>query len=109
MFGPRSQSVKLGGMSLYTVQTHGLLHPALDREWLLTNGNGGFAAPSVVGCNRRRYHGLLCAATQPPVGRPMVLRRGGEILIFEKHPDKFLELAVNQFADNFHPRGDQYL
>jgi predicted glycogen debranching enzyme len=96
-------------MSLYTLETNGQLHPALDREWLLTNGNGGFAASTVAGCNRRRYHGLLCAATHPPEGRTMLLSRVAEILIPEQQPDHPLELSVNQFGENFHPRGDQYL
>jgi predicted glycogen debranching enzyme len=96
-------------MSLYTIETRGQLHPALEREWLLTNGTGGFAASSIVGCNRRRYHGLLCAATTPPVGRTMLLSRIGEILILDQQPERFLELSSNQFAERFHPRGEQYL
>ena len=43
--------------------------PHLEEEWLITNGSGGFASGTLVGCNTRRYHGLLCAATNPPVGR----------------------------------------
>ena len=50
----------------------GELEPGLEQEWLLTNGTGSFACGTVVGCNTRRYHGLLCAATQPPVGRAMM-------------------------------------
>jgi len=96
-------------MPLYTIATHNQLHPALDREWLLTNGNGGFASGTVVGCNRRRYHGLLCAATHPPVGRTMLLSRVGEIIIDQLKPDQMLEFSINQFSETFHPRGDQYL
>jgi predicted glycogen debranching enzyme len=96
-------------MSLYKFETRGQLHPALDREWLLTAGNGGFASGTVVGCNRRRYHGLLCAATRPPVGRTMLLSRVGEILIDTEKPDRYLEFSINQFSESFHPRGDQYL
>ena len=64
---------------------------------------------TVVGCNTRRYHGLLVAATLPPVGRIMTLSRLGEILILDGDRAALHELAVNQFRDNFHPRGDQYL
>src|SRR5262249_50602918 len=63
-----------------SIQTHGELEPGLEQEWLLTNGTGSFASGTVVGCNTRRYHGLLCAATQPPVGRVMMLNRIGEIV-----------------------------
>jgi predicted glycogen debranching enzyme len=100
--------------ALYTVETYGRLQPHLAQEWLLTNGIGGFAMGTVVGCNTRRYHGLLCAATIPPVGRTMALNRVGEILCFDGASiddagAKLHELSVNQFRDRFHPRGDQYL
>jgi glycogen debranching enzyme len=48
--------------------TCGDLDAALRREWLETNGLGGFASSTIVGLNTRRYHGLLVAATKPPVG-----------------------------------------
>jgi predicted glycogen debranching enzyme len=51
----------------------GELGQALRREWLVTNGLGGFAAGTVAGCQTRRYHGLLIAATAPPGGRVMFL------------------------------------
>jgi predicted glycogen debranching enzyme len=51
----------------------GELVQALRREWLVTNGLGGFAAGTVAGCQTRRYHGLLIAATQPPAGRTLYL------------------------------------
>jgi len=45
----------------------------LDKEWLLTNKRGGFASSTVVGCNTRRYHGLLIGSLTPPVNRIMAL------------------------------------
>jgi predicted glycogen debranching enzyme len=95
-------------MSLYTIETHGELEPGLSQEWLLTNGIGAYSSSSIVGCNRRRYHGLLVAATLPPVGRIVALSRIGEILKVDGS-DVIHELGVNQFANNFHPRGDRYL
>jgi predicted glycogen debranching enzyme len=94
-------------MELYSIETYGELQPGLAQEWLLTNGLGGFAASSVVGCNTRRYHGLLCAATLPPVGRKMLLNRIAEIVTVDDALP--VELAINQFNDRFHPRGDRYL
>src|SRR5688572_9020797 len=101
-------------MPLYTVESYGRLQPHVAQEWLLTNGIGGFAMGTVVGCNTRRYHGVLCAATLPPVGRTMALNRVGEVLTLDgadiDDPGaRLLELSVNQFRDRFHPRGDQYL
>ena len=96
-------------MSLYSVETYGELRPHLDEEWLITNGIGGFASGTVVGCNTRRYHGLLCAAMLPPVGRIMMLNRLGEIIRVRGRDEITVELSVNQFGDAFHPRGDRYL
>ena len=96
-------------MPLYEIATNGQLEPHLRQEWLLTNGMGGFAASTVVGCNTRRYHGLLCAATLPPVGRIMALSRIGEIITVDGNKDRLLEFSINQFRDTFHPRGDRYL
>ena len=42
------------------------------REWVATNGLGGFAAGTVAGTLTRRYHGLLFAARTPPVGRTLL-------------------------------------
>ena len=41
------------------------LDEGLRREWLETNGISGFASSTLNGCNTRRYHGLLVAATKP--------------------------------------------
>ena len=45
------------------------------REWLLTNGRGGYAMGTVAGTLTRRYHGLLIAAVDPPVARRLVVAR----------------------------------
>jgi predicted glycogen debranching enzyme len=45
---------------------------AETREWIVTNGLGGFAAGTVAGTLTRRYHGLLFAARTPPVGRTLL-------------------------------------
>ena len=95
-------------MPVYTIETHGQLRPALEQEWLLTNGLGGFTSGTVAGCNARRYHALLCAATLPPVGRVVALNRLGEILTIDGADVH--ELSVNQFGpDTFHPHGERYL
>src|SRR5688500_3539265 len=106
---PSRPRVSSGPMSLYSLDTHGQLEPFNRREWLLTNGLGGFASSTVVGCNIRKYHGLLVAATVPPVGRMMTLSRIGEFLVIDGDTKTPHELAVNQFRDNIHPRGDRYL
>lgn len=47
----------------------------IEKEWLLTNGIGGFASSTVIGANTRRYHGLLVAALRPPVNRHLILSK----------------------------------
>jgi predicted glycogen debranching enzyme len=53
----------------------GDLAAAETREWLLTNGRGGYAMGTVAGTLTRRYHGLLIAAVDPPVMRRLVVAR----------------------------------
>jgi predicted glycogen debranching enzyme len=95
-------------MPLYTIETYGELEPHLSQEWIQTNGLGSFAMSSVVGCNTRRYHGLLCAAVMPPVGRVMALNRIGESVRLDRSETTH-ELSVNAFRDNIFPRGERYL
>lgn len=44
----------------------------LEREWLVTNGLGGYASGTICGVTTRRYHGLLVAALPAPLGRVMM-------------------------------------
>jgi predicted glycogen debranching enzyme len=52
----------------------------LSREWLVTNGLGGYAAGTVAGANTRRFHGLLIAALPAPLGRILMLNHVAEEL-----------------------------
>ena len=51
----------------------GDLAAGLRREWLVTNGLGGYASGTLAGPNTRRYHGLLVAALEPPVARTVLV------------------------------------
>lgn len=53
---------------------------SLRREWLVTNGIGGFASGTIAGANTRRYHGLLIASLVPPVERTLFLAKLDETL-----------------------------
>jgi predicted glycogen debranching enzyme len=53
----------------------------LAREWLVTNGLGGYASSTVAGVNTRRYHGILVAALPNPLGRMVMLSHVGERVI----------------------------
>ena len=52
----------------------------VDREWLVTNGLGGYASGTVSGAATRRYHGLLIAALPAPLGRLMMFNQVWEFL-----------------------------
>src|SRR5688500_10267375 len=53
----------------------------LAREWLVTNGLGGYASGTVCGVPTRRFHGLLIAALAAPLGRTMTLNHLGEEVV----------------------------
>ena len=74
------------------------LDAALRREWLETNGSGGFASGTVNGCNTRRYYGLLAAATKPPVGRVVQLSKMEEALIIDGQRYELSGLTRSQLS-----------
>src|ERR1700737_4422107 len=57
------------------------LESAVRREWLVTNGLGGYGSGTVAGINTRRYHGLLVASLNPPVQRMVLLAALEEWLV----------------------------
>jgi predicted glycogen debranching enzyme len=79
---------------------------ASQREWLETNGLGGFASSTIAGLNTRRYHGLLVAALTPPVGRYVLLSKFEETLTIG---ERTYELGTNKYPGVIHPQGYQYL
>ncbi|PYM95928.1 MAG: glycogen debranching protein [Candidatus Rokuibacteriota bacterium] len=83
----------------------GDLPAAERREWLCTNGIGGFASGTVAGLPTRRYHGLLVAALQPPLGRTLLVAKVDETVANE---DLVRPLAANRWTGGaIDPRGDR--
>ncbi len=76
-------------------QTTGSLDDAAQREWLVTDGLGGFAMGTVAGLRTRRYHGLLVVATQPPIGRHLGLAALEPVALVG---DRRLELSTHEWA-----------
>ena len=74
----------------------GRLAAAEEREWLCTNGIGGFASGTVSGLLTRRYHGLLVAALKPPVGRTLLVTKLDEAL---DYAGAEWPLSVDRWAD----------
>ena len=80
---------------------------ALSREWLLTNGMGGFACGTVAQANTRRYHGLLVATLKPPLERVLMVSKADASASYR---GSRYELACNEFADGtLAPHGFEYL
>jgi predicted glycogen debranching enzyme len=79
---------------------------AVQDEWLETNGLGGWAGSSIIGCNTRRYHGLLVAATVPPTERMNLVNKLDETIILS---NQRFDLSTNDYGDVISPQGYQYL
>ena len=79
---------------------------ATSREWLETNGIGGYASGTVSGAHTRRYHGLLVAATEPPLGRAVLLSKLGETIVID---GQRFELSTNQYPGRVYPSGYKHL
>ena len=83
------------------------LEIGLTREWLVTNGLGGYASGTVVGVNTRRYHGLLIAAVRPPVQRTALLIRLDDVLTVNDRP---VDLMAAEYEDGtIFPHGYTHL
>ena len=83
---------------------------ATELEWLETDGLGGWASSTILGAHTRRYHGLLVAATHPPVGRMVLLSRLDETVTVRHEEDEAgFDLACNRFPGAIHPRGFEHL
>jgi len=78
----------------------------LAKEWLLTNGRGGYASSTVAGCNTRAYHGLLIGSLRPPVNRVMALANCLEMVISK---GEVVNLSTFEFGNKFSPAGFGFL
>jgi predicted glycogen debranching enzyme len=78
-----------------------------EREWLVTNGLGGYAAGSIGGARTRRYHGLLVAALKPPVERTVLVAKLDATV---RYRATAAALGSNEYADGtIDPRGFERL
>ncbi len=80
---------------------------ASSREWLLSNGIGGYAAGTVSGAATRRYHGLLIAALAPPLGRTLLL---AGLELQAEYLGQSFALSAHEYADGtVHPDGCRHI
>jgi len=78
------------------------LKTALSREWLETNGLGGYASSTIIGANTRRQHGLLVAALEPPGARCVLLSKLEEIVSVDGQQS---HLSTNLYPGTVFPHG----
>jgi predicted glycogen debranching enzyme len=84
----------------------GNLADAEAREWLVTNGIGGYASGTIAGLLTRRYHGLLIAALNPPLDRTLLLAKLDETAEYDA---QIYPLSSNRWADgSISPAGYQH-
>ena len=91
----------------------------LNREWLLTNSRGGYSSSTIVGCNTRRYHGLLIGSPNPLSSRILGLANCLEMVILKGAGPGFVphngegigvvKLSTFEFNGKFAPEGFGYI
>ena len=80
---PKLSSRPVAVRSMAWDRTHPSREVLLNREWLVTNGLGGYASGTVSGAVTRKYHGLLVAALPAPLGRVVMWNHVSEFLRFD--------------------------
>src|SRR5213596_598941 len=80
----------------------------LNREWLVTNGLGGYASGTVSGAVTRKYHGILVSALPAPLGRVVMWNHVSEFLRFDDN--QVVSLGAEERAGGqLNLRGAEYL
>ena len=78
------------------------LENGLNKEWILTNGIGGYSYSTILGCNTRKYHGLLVAPLTPPARRHVILSKLDEAIeIDNKEYVLYTNMCKNYIAEGY--------
>ena len=78
------------------------IEEGIKREWVITNGLGGYASSTILGVNTRKYHGLLVAPLNPPGSRNLILSKLDEsIEIDGKSYGLFTNMCKNYVSDGY--------
>ena len=78
------------------------LESGLNKEWILTNGIGGYSYSTIIGCNTRKYHGLLVAPLVPPARRHVILSKLDEAIeINGKEHILYTNLCKNYISEGY--------
>jgi predicted glycogen debranching enzyme len=77
-----------------------------SKEWIVTNGIGGYASSTIIGTNTRRYHGVLVASFNPPTERKVLVSKVEEIIY---HNGTDINLSTNRYTTGIHPEGFRHV
>ena len=79
-----------------------LLEKDISKEWLITNGIGGYASSTIIGCNTRKYHGLLVAPLNPPALRYVILSKIDESIEFNDNKyNLYTNMCKNSISEGY--------
>jgi predicted glycogen debranching enzyme len=85
----------------------GNLEYSLQREVLCTNRSGGYLNTTIVGCNTRKYHGLMVCPVEAAGGENYVLLSSLDETVIQH--DHSFNLAIHRFPGVYEPRGHKYI
>ena len=78
------------------------LQEGLKKEWIITNGIGGYCSSTIVGANTRKYHGLLVAPLYSPARRNLILSKLDESIILDgRKYDLYTNVCKNYISQGF--------
>ena len=78
------------------------LEKGIEKEWLITNGIGGYSSSTVIGANTRKYHGLLVVALMPPGNRQVILSKLDESVEIEgKNYNLYTNIGKDYISDGY--------
>lgn len=81
------------------------LEEGIKKDWIITNGIGGYSSSTILGINTRKYHGLLVAPLNPPANRYVILSKVDES--FESGGEEFK--LYSNIGKDYISKGYQYL
>ena len=78
------------------------LKEGITKEWIITNGIGGYSSSTIFGINTRKYHGLLIAPLTPPARRHLILSKLDEAIeTDEKKYTLYSNMCKNYISEGF--------
>lgn len=78
------------------------LDRGLKKEWIITNGIGGYASSTIIGANTRKYHGLMIAPITPPARRFLILSKVDESIEINNYKHNlYTNVCKNNISEGY--------